>query len=329
MQPERPELKLLVRVGKLPTAEELRAIHRNKVDSLVMENPPSEEPSAILQHFRDLHTIGEQDINAVLTAYHELSTIYQQEKWLSEEARQANRSLYLQNQKLLELYQKFLNGDKIAQIIIERLSDLANKDQLTGLLNRRGFEQVVENCQRGGVSGVLVMVDLDKFKAVNDAYGHHVGDLALMAAANYLNKIAGSMGVVTKMRSSKILGEKGTRIHNDKTQADNQPQVGRMGGEELAIFIPNMSAEQFEKILKQKSGSNDVARIRAPLGFKFSEMPVLEGKERPDRPDDYVSFSGGIIDLKPNIRLSEALAKIDKTLYMAKAGGRDRVLIAE
>jgi GGDEF domain-containing protein len=131
------------------------------------------------------------------------------------------------------------------------------------------------------------------------------------------------------MRSSNTSSDKGAVGHRVRRQADRQPQTGRLGGEELAIFIPNMTAKELEGFLKEKSGSNDVAKIQAPLGFKFSELPVLPGKDRPDRPDGYVSFSGGIIDLKPNMPLSEALTRIDTTLYKAKEDGRDRVLIAE
>jgi GGDEF domain-containing protein len=329
MQPERPELKPASEEVRFSTAEELLTVHRNKVDGLVMENPPREDATSIAEHFKALHSLGEQDYKALLAIYEELRILHLEERWLRLKTLEVNRSLKNQNAQLVALHSYKLNGDKVAQIIIERLSDLASKDQLTGLLNRRGFEQVVEHCQKEGVSGVLVMLDLDKFKAVNDAYGHQVGDLALMAAANYLNEISGSVSVITKMRSSNTSSDKGAVGHRVRRQADRQPQTGRLGGEELAIFIPNMTAKELEEFLKEKSGSNDVAKIQAPLGFKFSELPVLPGKDRPDRPDGYVSFSGGIIDLKPNMPLSEALTRIDTTLYKAKEDGRDRVLIAE
>ncbi len=314
---------------EFPLAEDIRVRHRSNIDSAVMDNPPEEDALSLGRHFRDLHSIAERDFNAALAIYNSLWEAYLQERWVVLKATEVNKGLFMQNKRLVELLAQQAKGDKVASIIIERLSDLASKDQLTGLLNRRGFEQVVEESQREGISGVLVMVDLDKFKEVNDSFGHPVGDLAFMSAANYLNEIAGSVGVVTKMRSSKVLGPKRARRHTPKRETDDQPKSGRLGGEELAIFIPNMTARELETILKQKSGSSDFARIRAPLGFKFSETPLLPGKDRPNRPDDYVSFSGGIIDLKPNVPLFEALAKIDQTLYRAKEGGRDRILIVE
>src|SRR5882757_1482875 len=69
------------------------------------------------------------------------------------------------------------------QARIEYLESLSVTDELTGLLNRRGFlgqlDRTLATARRGGPHGVLMICDLDGFKAINDRYGHLVGDEVL------------------------------------------------------------------------------------------------------------------------------------------------------
>jgi diguanylate cyclase (GGDEF)-like protein/PAS domain S-box-containing protein len=74
------------------------------------------------------------------------------------------------------------------------LRDLASKDDLTGLLNRRGFfetaAQAIEAAARESLRAVVFFVDLDDLKRINDRYGHAVGDRALIAVADGLRNVA-------------------------------------------------------------------------------------------------------------------------------------------
>ncbi|MES2435261.1 MAG: GGDEF domain-containing protein [Pseudomonadota bacterium] len=88
---------------------------------------------------------------------------------------------------------------------LRRKKAAANADPLTGLLNRRGFEQTVPS----HAGGAIIYVDLDHFKAVNDRHGHDIGDKVLTDAARAL------MGAI---RSGDVLS--------------------RFGGEEFVIFLP-------------------------------------------------------------------------------------------
>ncbi len=76
------------------------------------------------------------------------------------------------------------------QARIEYLEGLSVTDELTGLLNRRGFlaqlERALASAQRGGPQGVLLICDLDGFKSINDRHGHLVGDEALCRTASLL-----------------------------------------------------------------------------------------------------------------------------------------------
>lgn len=96
---------------------------------------------------------------------------------------------------------------------IAELEALATTDQLTRVLNRRGFEEQLQHelsiARRHGVGGVLIFVDLDEFKPINDTYGHAAGDDVLRAVANLL-----------------------------KTHVRETDYIGRLGGDEFAILLP-------------------------------------------------------------------------------------------
>ncbi len=100
----------------------------------------------------------------------------------------------------------------------ERLVEAARMDMLTGLLNRRGFAEVVSNeITRSGRSGrgfTVMMADIDRFKSVNDDYGHAAGDYALQQ--------------VSKLMSS---------------QLRDVDTVARWGGEEFIFLLPETSLE--------------------------------------------------------------------------------------
>src|SRR5437763_9315606 len=98
--------------------------------------------------------------------------------------------------------------------LIDRLSSAARTDSLTGLLNRRGFEELfeteLERARRGGRPLSVIVGDLDGFKAINDRYGHAAGDRALE-------------------KLSEILQQAKRRVDT----------AARIGGEELAVIAPD------------------------------------------------------------------------------------------
>jgi diguanylate cyclase (GGDEF)-like protein len=98
------------------------------------------------------------------------------------------------------------------------LAALAETDALTGLRNRRGFlaaaEAALARAARNGERASVVMLDLDRFKAINDAHGHAAGDAVLRATAEVLQSM---------LRGGDL--------------------AGRLGGEEFALLLPGASAE--------------------------------------------------------------------------------------
>ncbi len=105
-----------------------------------------------------------------------------------------------------------------------RLAQLAHHDTLTGLLNRHAFElQFKEYCQSiREASGTLMFIDLDKFKPINDLYGHTIGDKLLIACAERINKRCPEHGV-----------------------------CGRIGGDEFALLVPFSNTQKLGQLAEQ------------------------------------------------------------------------------
>ncbi len=99
------------------------------------------------------------------------------------------------------------------QTLIDGLCNLSLKDPLTGLPNRRFFKAVldseIDRVARSGEAALLLMLDIDRFKAVNDCHGHGAGDLVLQSVARTLERCLRPMDT-----------------------------VARYGGEEFAIILP-------------------------------------------------------------------------------------------
>ena len=188
-------------------------------------------------------------------------------------------ALEVRQEKLEELV-----GQRTAELEIARKQAelLATTDPLTGIYNRRGLltcaERDLKLAIRAGQPLSVTMFDIDHFKRINDAYGHAEGD-------RVLSEIAAAAKTVIR-----------------KTDA-----LGRIGGEEFLIVLPNTPIEGAELLAE---------RIRVELTAK-----VLVGT-----PPEGVTASFGIASLGPYCRTLDALQSFaDQALYSAKSRGRNRV----
>ena len=171
----------------------------------------------------------------------------------------------------------------------ERLRDEATHDALTGLMNKGALIETLEREEarlerRPEENLAVVMVDLDHFKSINDTYGHAAGDTVLRVAGQRMAESARGYDV-----------------------------VGRYGGEEFLIILPNCSLEdaavQAER-LRQLIGGEPIdfedgrLRVTASLGVAASDISCV------GNPD-------------------ELIKRADQALYMAKKNGRNRVEVAD
>jgi diguanylate cyclase (GGDEF)-like protein/putative nucleotidyltransferase with HDIG domain len=165
--------------------------------------------------------------------------------------------------------------------VVERLSDASRTDPLTGLLNRRGFAELVDvelgRARRSGRPLSLLVADLDHFKRLNDHVGHAAGDAALARFAAVARSCC--------------------RRHD---------VVGRLGGEEFALLLPDADAERgflVAERLRAGFAEATAAGTRCTVSVGIASTATA----RPDREG-----------------MTEAA---DQALYAAKALGRDRCVI--
>lgn len=178
------------------------------------------------------------------------------------------------------------------EISQKNLMRLALEDTLTGLKNRRAFtkdfDAYEQSLSRTNEKFVLAICDLDKFKSVNDTYGHDVGDLVLKHFALILKRT---------LRPTDV--------------------VARMGGEEFAILLANTNEATAFKILDRLR--QIVEKNPCPLKGKDSQ-PNEKLKFTTS-----IGYAEGPIDGRA-IDIDQFMKLADDALYVAKEQGRNRVI---
>ncbi|HSN18413.1 MAG TPA: two-component regulator propeller domain-containing protein [Gammaproteobacteria bacterium] len=168
--------------------------------------------------------------------------------------------------------------------LIEDLENLATTDGLTRLYNRRHFMELAEGefvrSRRYLRDLSLLLIDADHFKAINDAHGHDVGDRTLRLLADTCRQGLRQLDV-----------------------------VGRYGGEELVVLLPEASAAMAQETAERLRRSVESLRIPASGG------------------DVRLTVSIGVATVGPDTESVAALVNAaDRALYAAKRAGRNRVM---
>jgi diguanylate cyclase (GGDEF)-like protein len=170
-----------------------------------------------------------------------------------------------------------------------QLALLASTDSLTGLYNRRRFDEVFAaewaRAQRARSSIALLMIDADSFKAFNDQHGHQAGDAALVA-------IAGCVAAAAR-RTSDL--------------------CARYGGEEFAVLLPGERTEDALAIAEQMRGN--VLVLRAQQVGRLDLTPTI-------------SIGVAAMIPVPGLAPQDLIKAADLALYEAKRQGRDRCVSA-
>lgn len=167
-----------------------------------------------------------------------------------------------------------------------RLEHLSRHDPLTGLANRRHFDELKEQAFRRALRDsqplTVLMCDVDFFKRYNDSYGHAQGDDCLRQVAHLLTHSFSGAGEVP----------------------------ARLGGEEFAVLLPGVDAEHAR-----------LAAEQLRIGLAALRLPHVGSPISP-----WVTLSVGIAELDAGLtHFDQLLQRADQALYRAKSDGRDRV----
>ncbi len=172
----------------------------------------------------------------------------------------------------------------------DKLASLATTDALTGLANRRAFDERLADewarARRDGSALSLLLIDVDYFKTFNDHYGHLAGDGCLRALGRILSAHA-------------------------RRPAD---LAARYGGEEFAMLLPN-------------TGADGCAEVGEEIRGALHDLAMLHAQNLPSR---LVTVSVGAATSLPSqaADFSTLVAAADRALYAAKDSGRDRLVMS-
>jgi diguanylate cyclase (GGDEF)-like protein len=200
-----------------------------------------------------------------------------------ERQKQDERDLAAHRDRLAELVAEQTTELRAAN---QRLEELTRSDPLTGLANRRHFDDLKEiefrRAQRLGHPMVVLMCDVDFFKRYNDAYGHAQGDKCLQQVAGALKDNFARAGEV----------------------------VARIGGEEFAVLLPGSD------MASARVAAERLRRRMAELALPHGESPVGAVT---------LSIGLAQYDATTMDQFDQLLHQADQALYRAKSQGRDRI----
>ncbi|WP_300668753.1 diguanylate cyclase [Desulfoluna sp.] len=169
-----------------------------------------------------------------------------------------------------------------------QLQSITHLDGLTGVSNRRAFDETLERewrrAMRAGTPLGMLMMDIDLFKPYNDTYGHQAGDVCLKT-------VAGALGA-------------GTRRAGE--------MVARYGGEEFAVIVPGGNADALAVM------AESLRRTVATLGIHH---PTLAWGYVS------LSIGGALMVPQFGENLETLISRADGSLYAAKEAGRNRVVL--
>ena len=203
---------------------------------------------------------------------------------------------------LLEIFAGYTSFTLQNALDAKRAHELAKKDDLTGLYNDRWFHvrltETLEDARRSGKGAVLLFLDLDRFKVINDCHGHLAGSQVLREVGFLLKRIV---------------------QHADAT-------VARYGGDEFVMVLPETSMEEAMRVCTEICQAVETT-VFLSREWGFSMPPLhLAG---------ILSASIGIARYEPDpnsttpveIEKGELLRRADAAMYRAKSLGRNQAVV--
>lgn len=175
---------------------------------------------------------------------------------------------------------------------VTRVRDASLQDALTGLTNRRGFDQAIDACLSSlsaedatdpSAQPCLLMCDIDHFKKINDNYGHLFGDKVIRAVAQVLTD-----------------------------NVKGRDTAARYGGEEFIVLLPNTPLEGARALAEKIRSTIEGGRIKKGGGEETAKVTISLGVSRYAPGESSASF----------------IERADKALYVSKQSGRNQVSLA-
>ena len=193
--------------------------------------------------------------------------------------------LYMSKQrfKLVGLTNRLQEAQSKLRDANKALEQRANFDGMTGLLSRDSFFNQLEQMRVPEAPNVLMIVDVDHFKRINDNFGHPIGDQALILLGKVFRKTL-----------------------------RQQDLIGRIGGEEFGIFLPDTSAPEGQII-------GEIIRHEI-------ENTIFEPY---DNMRHVITVSIGVTDVAAHHQRAAMLGNADTALFTAKRSGRNQVILFE
>jgi predicted signal transduction protein with EAL and GGDEF domain len=186
------------------------------------------------------------------------------------------------------------------RLIEDKIKHLANFDSLTGLPNRRQLmwraERALEQARRGGHRCALLLIDLDRFKGINDTLGHHAGDELLVEVGRRLRSCVRHSDQVSEVSIDVMLARAPRSLE----------AVGRLGGDEFVALLP----EVVDEADAEGVGQRILEVMREPV--------LLGGAEY------FVTASVGVaLFPRDGLNVVDLLRNADVAMYSAKSAGRN------
>ncbi len=185
--------------------------------------------------------------------------------------------------RLVEMAERLREAREQLSDVNKQLVRKANYDGMTNLPNREWFFDRLDEVRKDRDNNILMIIDVDHFKHINDSFGHPIGDKALILLSNVFRKI---------LRKDDL--------------------VGRIGGEEFGVFLPDTSEAEGQIIGEMIRHEVESTAFEPHQGVRH-----------------VITVSIGLTPAPTHFERPQMMRNADSALFEAKRRGRNRVLLFE
>ncbi len=204
---------------------------------------------------------------------------------------------------LLEIFAGYTSFTLQNALDAKRAHELAKKDDLTGLCNDRWFNvrltETLTDVRKSGNEAVLIFMDLDRFKAINDGYGHLAGSQVLREVGSILKQIVGHAGAT----------------------------VARYGGDEFVILLPNTKLEEGVAVCEEiRRTIEETTFLATEWGFSMTPLRLSGQLSASLGIAQHIPLANTTASLEQE--KSDLLRRADAAMYEAKSLGKNLVVVS-